>query len=95
VVLTKVRKEETRRVEKGMRVRNFRRGDGVAEVAGIEGEEGVVAIGPGEATVGAPSLFFYFFIDLHTDLVNRKTSVQWAQEDIAADSAGPPAKLSK
>ena len=38
---------------------------------------------------------FLFSIDLHTDLVNRKTSVQQAQEDIAADSAGPPAKLSK
>jgi len=61
VVLTKVRKEETRRVEKGMRVRNFQRGDGVEEVAGIEGEEGVVAIGPGEATVGAPSFFKNFF----------------------------------
>ena len=57
-----MRKEETRRVEKGMRVRNFRRGDGVAEVAGIEGEEGVVAIGPGEAAVEAPSLFFYFLL---------------------------------
>ncbi len=62
MVLTKVRKEETRRVKKGMRVRNFRRGDGVAEVAGIEGEEGVVAIGPGEAAVEAPSLFFYFLL---------------------------------
>ena len=60
MVLTKVRKEETRRVEKGMRMRNFRRGDGVAEVARIEGEEGVVAIGPGEVVVGARSLFFLF-----------------------------------
>jgi len=34
----------------------------VAEVAGIEGEEGVVAIGPGEATVGAPSLFLFLLI---------------------------------
>ena len=62
MVLTKVRKEETRRVKKGMRVRNFQRGDRVAEVAGIEGEEGVVAIGPGEAAVRAPSLFFYFLL---------------------------------
>jgi hypothetical protein len=61
MVLTKVRKEETRRVEKEMRMRDFRRGEGVAEVAGIEVEEGVVAIGPGEAVVGAPSLYFYFY----------------------------------
>ena len=62
MVLTKVRKEETRRVEKAtMRMMDFQRGDCVAEVAGIEGEEGV-AIGPGEAAVGELSLFFYFIL---------------------------------
>jgi hypothetical protein len=45
-------------------------------VAGIEGEEGVVAIGPGEAAVRGSSNFYYIYIDLYTNLVNRKTSVQ-------------------
>jgi hypothetical protein len=59
MVLTKVRKEETWRVEKAtMRMMDFWRGDWVAEVAGIEGEEGV-AIGPGEAMVGELSLFYF------------------------------------
>ena len=58
MVLTKVRKEATRRVGKAtMRMTNLRRGDRVAEVAGIKGEERVV-IGPGEAVVGELSLFF-------------------------------------
>jgi hypothetical protein len=61
MVLIKVRKEETRRVEKAtLRMMDFRRGDRVAEVAGIEGEEGV-AIGPGEAAVGELSLFCFIF----------------------------------
>jgi hypothetical protein len=78
-----------------MRMMYFWRGDWVAEAAGIEGEE-QGAIGPGEAVVGELSLFFiYFLFNKHTDLVHRKTSVQRAQEDIAADSAGPPAKLFK
>ena len=59
MVLTKVRKEETWRVEKAtMRMMEFRRGDCMAEVAGIEGEEGV-AIGPGEAAVRELSLFVF------------------------------------
>ena len=50
------RKEETRRVGKAtMRMKDFCGGEGVAEVAGIEAEEGVVAIGPGEAAVGGSS----------------------------------------
>ena len=53
----------------------------------------MVAIGPGEATVGGSSILFYFILfyfisDLHTDLVNRKTFVQQTQKDMAADSAG-------
>ena len=44
---------------------------------------------------GIKFVLFYFLFNQHTDLVNRKKSVQWAQEDIAVDSAGPPAKLSK
>jgi hypothetical protein len=31
-------------------------------VAGIEGEEGVVAIGPGEAVVRGSSNFYYIYI---------------------------------
>ena len=62
MVLTKVRKKETRRVEKAtMRMMDFWRVDWVAEVAGIEGGERE-AIGPGEAVVGELSLFFYIFI---------------------------------
>jgi len=38
-----------------MRMKDFWGGEGVAEVAGIEAEEGVVAIGPGEAAVGGSS----------------------------------------
>jgi hypothetical protein len=54
VILTKVRRmEETRRVGKAtMRMIGIWNGEGRAEVAGIEGEEGVVAIGPGEVGVG-------------------------------------------
>jgi len=48
-----------------MRMKDFRGGEGVAEVAGIEGDEGVVAIGPGEAAVRGSSDFifilFYFY----------------------------------
>ena len=62
MVLTKARKEETWRVAKAtMRMMDFWRGHGVAEVAGIEGEEGV-AIGPREAAVKKLSLFVLFFI---------------------------------
>ena len=61
MVLTKVRKEETQRVEKAtMRMMDFWRGDWMAEVAGIEGEERG-PIGPGEAMVGELSLFCFIF----------------------------------
>ena len=49
----------------------------------------------GGCSQGIKFVLFYFIFNQHTDLVNRKTSVQWAKEDIAADSAGTPAKLSK
>jgi len=45
-----------------MRMIGFRSGAGGAEVAGIEGEEGVVAIGPGEAVVGGSSNLYYLYI---------------------------------
>ena len=66
MVLTKVRKEETQRVKKAtMKMMDFWRGDWVAEVAGIEGEE-QVAIGPGETVVRELSLFFiiYYLINI-------------------------------
>ena len=43
---------------------DFWRGNWVAEVAGIEGEEGV-AIGPGEAAVKELSLFYFILYSIN------------------------------
>jgi hypothetical protein len=82
------------RVGKLVKMMDLWRGVGVAEI-GIEGEGGVAAKGLEEVMGAALSKFLVlFFLDLHTNHINRKSSVQRAQEDMAADRAGPPAKLS-